>query len=350
MSVHISIDSSALSHNLKCIQVWAPNSRVLAIIKSDAYGHGQLRTAQALSGADALGVASIDAAVVLRQHGIDQPLVLLSGFLEASQLKLIAKYHLDCVIHNWDQLDVLVDLPKGANIRVWLKVDTGMHRLGFDPSEFQQALRVLDACQGVKEIIIMSHLACAGDLASQHNIKQLDCFRALTANLAFERSMLNSAGILNFPSHHYDWVRPGLALYGASPVDNRSSQDLGLRPAMEVSARIIALKPLKAHEPVGYECDYVATCDMQIAVVGLGYADGYPRCIKYGATVLLKDRRCLVIGRVSMNMLCIDVSSVPNVLVGDYVTLWGQGLSVNEVAICAGTIPHDLMCSMRGTF
>lgn len=350
MTVDIAIDLSSLSHNLGCIKTWAPHSRILAIIKSDAYGHGQLRVAQALGEADAFGVASIDAAVFLRQQGIKQPLVLLSGFLAASELSLITKYHLDCVMHHSHQLEHLACLPAGANIRVWLKVDTGMHRLGFDPHEFWQVLKALRKCSGVGEIIIMSHLACAENSQDEHNIKQLKGFEALTANLAFDRSVLNSAGILNFPAHHYEWVRPGLALYGVSPLEDRSAEDLGLKPVMEVKARIIAIKSLNAYEPVGYECDFLSQKNMQIALVGLGYADGYPRSHKEGVFVLLKGKRCPVIGKVSMNMLCIDISSVPNVSIGDCVTLWGKALSINEVANNAGMIAHHLMCSMRGIF
>ncbi|ACL72016.1 alanine racemase [Thioalkalivibrio sulfidiphilus] len=345
------IDLNALRHNLRTARRAAPRSRVMAVIKAEAYGHGMLAVARALAAqADAFAISCIDEARVLREAGVTLPLVVLQGFRDAAQLIEVARLgDVQPVIHSTGQLDVLESAALPAPLRVWLKLDTGMHRLGLPPGEaavLQNRIAALPQVAGVPGL--MTHLACADEPERPETGIQLQVFDAATADLPGERSIANSAAVLRTPAACRDWVRPGIMLYGASPLAGETAQSLDLQPVMTVSAPVVAVKRLAAGDAVGYGGGYVCQSPRTMAVVAMGYGDGYPRHAPSGTPVRVHGRRCALMGRVSMDMLCVDVTEVPGVAPGDDVTLWGEGLPVDEIAAAAGTISYELLCSVGG--
>lgn len=342
----VRIDLDALRHNLNAVRHAAPVRKVMAIIKADAYGHGLLPAAQALTDADALGVARLDEAVRLRDAGITAPIVLLEGFQGAAELREAVARDLTLVIHQTEQIDVLAQaaLPKAPPC--WLKLDTGMHRLGVDLSQAESAYQRLSGlCAGRPGL--MTHLANADDRADPATDEQLARFLPIAAKLHAHTSIANSAGILGFTESHGDWVRPGLMLYGSSPFNQGTGQDLGLRPVMTLSANLIAVRALKAGDAVGYGGVWQCPKAMLIGVVGIGYGDGYPREIALDTPVLVNGKQSRVVGRVSMDMLTVDLSDQAQAKIGDPVILWGAGLAVERVAQAAGTIPYTLLCGIK---
>ncbi len=344
------IDLDALRHNLQRVREAAPGRHVMAIIKANGYGHGMVRVARVLAradtSADAFGVASIDEAIVLREAGIETPITLLEGFFEAQELALIQRYRLGVVIHHAAQLDILEAHPLSTPIPTWLKIDSGMHRLGFAPGKAQDAWRRLKACRWVANPIrLMTHLASADDRYSTQTLTQLECFHAAISGMEGERGIANSAGILGWPQTHAEWVRPGIMLYGASPfVDGAAVGDL--KPVMTLTSKLISVNRFKKGDAIGYAASWVCPQDMPVGVVAIGYGDGYPRHAAPGTPVLVNGKRVPLIGRVSMDMVTVDLSSQPGAQIGDPVTLWGQGLPVEEVARCASTIPYQLLCGV----
>ncbi|MBI3776383.1 MAG: alanine racemase, partial [Gammaproteobacteria bacterium] len=274
------INLSALRLNLQRVRQLAPQARVAAMVKANAYGHGIVRVARALDGADAFGVASIDEALELRSAGISQRIVLVEGVFEAAELALVQQERLDIVVHHEAQLHLLqhAALDSSAPIQVWIKLDTGMHRLGFAPAQLPDALRRLAACSGIApDPILMTHLASADERNSSVTTQQVACFEQFTHAHVSARSMANSAGILAWPSTHYDWVRPGLMLYGISPFSDSSATQEGLAPVMTIKSRLIAVNHYKQGAAIGYGGTWTCPQDMPVGVVAFGYGDGYPR-------------------------------------------------------------------------
>ncbi|MFN3842698.1 MAG: alanine racemase [Rehaibacterium terrae] len=341
------IHLDALRHNLARVRALAPRSRVMAVVKADGYGHGLERVARALEGADAFGVASLADAERLRAAGLSQRIVLLSGFDEPADLPLLRRLSLDTVVHHAAQLAMLEADAGGAPIRCWLKIDSGMHRLGFPPDEVAAVHARLRALPGVDtDIALMTHFASSDEFAGDQTREQIARFAAATATLSGERSLANSAAVLGWPDAHADWVRPGGALYGISVVGGKTGADFGLRPAMTLSSRLIAINRVRGGEKVGYGASWQCPEDMPVGVVALGYGDGYPRHAPSGTPMLVNGVRAPIIGRVSMDLITLDLRGAPDARVGDPVVAWGEGLPVEEIAAAAGTIGYELVCSI----
>ncbi|MCU0977504.1 MAG: alanine racemase [Steroidobacteraceae bacterium] len=341
------IDTAALRHNLGRVRELAPRSKVLAVIKANAYGHGSVPSAVALAGADGFAVARLEEAVALRAAGLRHRIVLLEGVFGTDGLRQAAHHRLDLCVHEPEQLAMLDAWRGDHEFSVWVKVDTGMNRLGFKPAQFPRALSRLSACAAVaKPLTLVTHLANADDRDDATTREQLDLFGRLTAGVPGERSIANSAGTLGWEASRADWVRPGLMLYGVSPFSDTTGQGLGLRPAMRLETTVIAVKDVEAGERVGYGGAWTAPRRSRLAVAAAGYGDGYPRNTPSGTPVLVNEQRAELVGRVSMDMITIDVTHLPRVLVGDVVVLWGGGVPVEQVARAAGTIPYELICGV----
>ncbi len=346
-AVQARINLVALRSNLNRVREVAPGCKVMAIVKANAYGHGALHVAKALFEADSFGVASIEEALALRQSGITHPIVLLEGFFDADELPIIARERFEIVIHHISQLEIFEAATLDSPVTVWLKIDSGMHRLGFSPELFQTVWKRLLQCKNVnKNIRLMTHLACADDQADIATTQQVKLFHLTSKNIKAEKSIANSAGIMGWPSTHMDWVRPGIMLYGASPLMDKNADQLNLKPVMNLCSRLIAVNQYKKGDCVGYGGAWSCPEDMQIGVVAIGYGDGYPRHAASGTPVLVNGCRATLVGRVSMDMVTIDLRSIKNAKVGDPVVLWGDGLSVDEVARCAETISYELLCGV----
>jgi alanine racemase len=341
------VDTAALRHNLARVREVAPGSRVLAVIKANAYGHGIVPTAVALAGADGFAVARLEEGIALRAAGLRQRVLLLEGVFAPEQLQLAAHHDFDIMVHEPAQLSLLESQPAARSFRVWFKIDTGMNRLGFKPAEVPGALARLGACAAVeKPLTLVTHLANADDRDDARTGEQVALFERLVEGVAGERSIANSAGLMGFPATRGGWVRPGLMLYGVSPFASGDGASLGLRPAMTLASRVIAVKRAEAGERVGYGGTWQATRPTRLAIAAVGYGDGYPRNTAAGTAVLVGGRRATLAGRVSMDMIAIDVTDLGPVAVGDEVTLWGPGIPVEDVARAAGTIPYELVCGV----
>jgi alanine racemase len=341
------IDTNALRHNLAVIRARAGRAKVIAVVKANAYGHGLVGSAVALQGADAFAVARLEEALALRAAGIGARILLLQGVFSAAQLREAAHERLDLVVHDETQLALLEESGAADRFALWIKIDSGMHRLGFPPGNFATALARLAALTPpAREVRLLTHLACANERDRQVTRAQLECFRTATRGLNYEVSIANSAGLFGDVPLGCHWVRPGLALYGASPFDDCSSERLGLKPAMTLSSTVIAVRHVARGESVGYGAAWVAARDSRIATIAGGYGDGLHRSLKSGTPVLVGGQRAALAGRVSMDMLAVDVTELPPVAVGTPVVLWGEGLPVEEVARHAGTIAYELLCSV----
>lgn len=345
VAASIELSSTALQHNARKAREYAPKSKLIAVIKANAYGHGALVVAQILAAeVDAFAVARLDEAVALRNAGIKQKILVLQGFSQAEELNVFLQQKLDAVVHSDYQIELLETQPVSAKLSVWLKIDTGMNRLGVQSAQFKSLLARLRAV--VHDIKFMTHFANADNRNDAKTKQQEACFLATIGSESGARSIANSAAIVAWPSAHLDWNRAGLMLYGASPMINESAQALGLKPVMQFCARVIALKEIKKGVAVGYGSTWVAPKDTQIAVISAGYGDGYPRHAKSSTPVLINQQRALLIGRVSMDMLTVDVTGCSSVKIGDQAILWGEGLPIDEIADCADTIAYTLMCGI----
>ena len=372
------INLSALKHNLAQIKLLAPTTKVLAVLKANAYGHGLERIAQALFSdqrenakngdssvkADAIAVARIDEALALRASGITQSIVLLEGFFDSKDLSILSTHNLQTVVHNQQQLDAILAAKLSVPLKVWLKIDTGMHRLGINPDQFKHFYQQLTDSDNVQQgIVLMSHLGCADDKDSNVTQQQISLFEEVTQGCDEERTIANSAGICSWPASHFQWVRPGLLLYGISPLPletpfikdskqllrNESTRNidfLDVKPVMTLKSSLIAIRELNADESIGYGGAWQSKEKTVIGVVAIGYGDGYPRHAKNGTPVLINGRRVPLVGRVSMDMITVDLGIDAKEQVGDVVTLWGEQLSVAEIAQCATTIPYELLCNI----
>lgn len=345
-ATRVELRLSALRHNLAVARRAVPDSRIMAAIKADGYGHGMARVAHALDEADTLAVASIGEAVALRAADVRTPIALLEGFFHADELALIQRLGVTTVVHHAEQLAMLEQATLAAPVHVWLKVDSGMHRLGFQPDHVHEAWARLGHIAGVKRIGFLTHLANADDRNDPATPRQLQAFAEATAGLEGERSVANSAGVLGWPDSRADWARPGIMLYGVSPFVGRVGAQEGLEPVMTLRTELIAVNRVRHSQAVGYGGTFVCPEDMPVGVVAAGYGDGYPRHARTGTPVLVNGKRVPLIGRVSMDMLTVDLRTQPEARVGDPVVLWGDELPVEEVAECADTIAYTLLCGI----
>ncbi len=341
------IDLGALKHNLSIVRKNAPHSKILAVIKANAYGHGLETVAKALVAADGFAVAHFEEAITLREIDKDKPIILLQGFADEVELALLLSHSIEPVIHSFYQIDILEKLELPDTTNVWLKIDTGMNRLGIAHLEMLTAWQRLNAIESLKgRVKIMSHFANADDKSHAGTEEQILLFQTLTMQCNTEKSLANSAGLLHWPDSHMDWVRPGIMLYGVSPCEKESADSFELMPVMTLKSRIIAINQIQKDESIGYGHIWKAKQDTPIAVVGIGYGDGYPRHIKENTPVLINKTRYQIVGRVSMDMLCVELNENHNFNVGDEVVLWGEGLPVEEIAKQAGTIAYELLCQV----
>lgn len=347
------IRASALQQNLAVARQAAPDCSVMAVIKANAYGHGLLETARILESADALAVARLHEAIRLRDGGVQAPLVCLSGFADADELALSRRHAVQPVIHAPYQIELLEQCAKGESLDVWLKIDTGMGRLGIGPDEARAAIaRLTGPGDAVRCVGLMTHLACADVPGDDATIGQIQTFGGSVGGWQGDISIANSAGILGWPdctkvSKHLayagrNWIRPGLMLYGVSPFDGRSAADLGLRPAMSLQARVISVRNLVAGQAVGYGSTWRADRASRVAVLGIGYGDGLPWRAA-GGVVAFDGVLAPIVGRISMDMITIDVTDSPQVNIGDNAVIWGDEVPVESVARQVGTIPYELL-------
>ncbi|WP_024677797.1 alanine racemase [Pseudomonas syringae] len=341
------IDLQALRHNYRLARD-SSGGKALAVIKADAYGHGAVRVAQALEAqADGFAVACIEEALELRAAGIRAPILLLEGFFEADELALIVEHDLWTVVHAIWQLEAIEQAQPGKPLTVWLKLDTGMHRVGLHPSEYRAAYQRLLATGKVARVVLMSHFSCADELNSACSDQQVAVFEAARQGLVAETSLKNSPAVMGWPKIPSDWSRTGIMLYGATPFDQTQPLAERLQPVMTLESKVISVRELPAGEAVGYGATFVSERPLRIGVVAMGYADGYPRHAPTGTPVLIDGQRSRLLGRVSMDMLCVDLTDVPQAGLGSRVELWGKGVLASEVATQAGTIPYQIFCNLR---
>jgi alanine racemase len=341
------IHLGALRRNLARVRERAGQARVMAVVKADGYGHGLERAARALSDADAFGVAALGDGLRLRAAGIDKRIVVLSGPDDVADLAEFRRLQLDAVIHHEAQLAWLEADADKRPLRVWLKIDTGMHRLGFAPSAARDAHARLRALANVDaDIVLMTHFAASDEFDNALTQTQIEAFDAATRDLPGPRALANSAGLLGWPQARCDWIRAGGLLYGLSVVEGKTGVDLGFEPAMTLSAKLIAINRVRRGERVGYAATFECPEDMNIGIAAIGYGDGYPRSAPSGTPVLVGGVRAALAGRVSMDLIGIDLRNAPDARVGDRVVLWGRDLPIEDVAACAGTISYDLTCGM----
>ncbi len=344
--VHINL--SALRHNLSRVRTLAPHSRIMAIIKADGYGHGIERVARALDEADAFGVACLEEATAVRNAGVGKPVVLLEGPYSGEELLRIKSMGIEIVVHDPVQIDMLERCDIQGTLRVWLKIDTGMHRLGINPGILPDCIERLRACRCVDgQIHLMTHLACANEKLHALTDEQLTLFRELTDDYELPRTIANSAAVLSRPDSHADWVRPGIMIYGISPFTGETGADHGLQAVMSFRSELIAVKQLRRGDSVGYGAAWQCPEDMPVGIVAAGYGDGYPRPAPAGTPVLVRGTRTGLAGHVSMDMMAVDLRPVPDATIGDPVVLWGETLPVEEVAASVGTIPYELVSSVQ---
>jgi len=341
------ISNAALQHNLKIAQQAAPNSKVLAVIKSNAYGHGISEIATALSDADGFAVATIQEAIKIRDLYPKKPIIVLQGFLNNDELSLFKKLKLHPVIHSNFQIDLLAskNVILDSDTAYWFKFDSGMGRLGFAVGNFTNELKRLEQCIDKKNIILMSHFANGDDVNDDATKKQLTVFKKITADYNYPKTLANSAGILAWQDSHFDWVRAGIMLYGVSPFNNHSNAE-NLQTVMTLESRLIAINQHKKGDTIGYGGVWTCSHDMEIGVVSIGYGDGYPRHATTGTPVMVNGQKTNIVGRVSMDMICIDLSLVNKVEPGAIVTLWGELLPIETVAEFSNTIAYELLCQV----
>jgi alanine racemase len=372
----ITVDLAAIRANFRTVKQLAPESNILAVVKANAYGHGAVPVAKSIEAyVDKLTVSCVEEATELRQEGISKPIVLLEGVFEASELDWVSANQCEPVIHNEQQLQQLIQADLASPLSVWLKIDTGMHRLGIAPTEVTRFYQALHRSKNVKGVVLLSHFSCADEISGvstglpdalgtpisaptqsftqyQGRIFEQSLGALIDANLTdfdlsdLTCSLANSAAILAWPDYHLDWVRPGIMLYGVSPFSHSQANAEQLVPAMTFSSEITALRSLDAGQSVGYGNTWTAQRPSVIATVAVGYGDGYPRSAKSGTPVLVNGQRARLVGRVSMDLITLDVTDIPSVELGSKVILWGDSLSVNEVANWSDTIGYELVTRM----
>jgi len=347
-NISIRIDLASIRHNLKRVKALAPSSKVIAVVKADAYGHGMFKVLPALRDADAFAVATMEESIALRRSGESKPIMVLQGFRTSSQIYDCIAMNLWPVIHDRYQLELFTNKTL-KNLSCWIKFDTGMSRAGMRVEKAASVHRRLTAAS-VDVVGIMSHLANADNVKDIGNDRQLRQFNAIKWPEDVYKSLANSAATASRNDLQFDWVRPGILLYGASPFEHISAQALGLQPAMRVTAPVISIRDVKRGQRIGYGGRYQCATNMKVAVIGAGYGDGYPRSVPDGTSVMLGNQRCPIVGKISMDSMVVDISELAVPPPIDYpVTLWGHGrLPVDEIAGQSGTIPYELLCGIRG--
>lgn len=341
------IDLQALRHNYQLARE-TTGAKALAVIKADAYGHGAVRCAQALEAdADGFAVACIEEALELREAGIGAPILLLEGFFEASELSLIVEHNLWCVVHSMWQLEAIEQAAIVKPLTVWLKMDSGMHRVGLSPSDYKSGYQRLLSSGKVAHVVLMSHFARADELDCSRSDEQVAIFQEATQGLIAPVSLRNSPAVMGWPNISSDWVRPGILLYGATPFDRPQSVAKQLQPVMTLESKVICVRELPTGEPIGYGGGFVTDRPMRVGVVAMGYADGYPRQAPTGTPVAIDGQPSRLLGRVSMDMLCVDLTDAPHAGLGSHVELWGKHVLASDVAAHAGTIPYQIFCNLK---
>lgn len=341
------INLANLKHNFNTIKNLAPQSKILAMVKSNAYGHGATKIANVLDEADAFGVASLEEALELREAKINKPILLMKSFRDQDELLIANQNNLQITIFNDYQLKILEETNLINPLTVWLKIDTGMHRLGFLPDQVATAHRsLMQNPQVQKPIHLITHFAKSDNPADPKTDEQINLFKEVTENLSGIKSIFNSAATLCQKQFFSNWVRPGIALYGASPLINKTAAELNLKPVMTLCSTIVDIKLISKNEAVGYGGDFICPEDMLVGIVNCGYGDGYPRSAKTGTPVLVNGKRCQIIGRISMDMLAVDLRECKKAKITDPVILWGENLPAEEIAKCAGTIAYELFCRL----
>ena len=346
--IRATVSAGALAHNLLIAKAYAGRAKLWAVLKANAYGHGLERAARALEAADGFAVLDFQEAARLRVAGVAKPILMLEGFFKPVDLPLLAKYALTPVIHNPEQVELLKAADLGGEIEVYIKVNSGMNRLGFPVDGLRAAYNTLRMHRQVRKVSLMTHFADAdgaGGVKAQLDWLE-EMVRPIEGLAHATRSLANSAALIRFAEARADWVRPGIMLYGCSPFADETAVQLDLRPTMTLSSELIATQHLEAGERIGYGFSYEAVGEMTIGVVACGYADGYPRHAPTGTPVLVNGKRARTVGRVSMDMICVDISDIPEAYIGTPVTLWGEGLSADEVAAAAGTVSYELLCAL----
>lgn len=345
------IHLDSMQHNLAQARSCAPQAKIWAVVKADAYGHGLERALRGFASADGLALVELESAIRLRQLGWTKPMLLLEGFFEAADVPMLAEHDIATAVHSIEQVKLLEYTQLYRPIDVYLKMNTGMNRLGFPPAEYAAAWQRLRAIRDVRSITHMTHFANADELEHPRLTiaEQVRRFQQGAAGLAGERSLSNSGGVLHqaelADQLSNDWVRPGIMLYGGTP-GGRSAQDFGLRPTMTLRSEVIGIQHIGPGDTVGYGSRFEAEGPMTIGVVACGYADGYPRSAPHGTPVIVDGVRTTLVGRVSMDMMTVDLTPIPNARIGSKVTLWGDGLPIDDVAQAAGTIGYELMCAL----
>ncbi|EGU9322670.1 alanine racemase [Vibrio parahaemolyticus] len=341
------IDLSALQHNLQRVKAQAPESKVMAVVKANGYGHGLRHVAKHANYADAFGVARIEEALQLRACGVVKPILLLEGFYSPGDLPVLVTNNIQTVVHCEEQLIALEQADLETPVVVWLKIDSGMHRLGVRPEQYDEFISRLKTCPNVaKPLRYMSHFGCADELDSSITPQQIELFMSLTSGCQGERSLAASAGLLAWPQSQLEWVRPGIIMYGVSPFSDKTAQDLGYQPVMTLKSHLIAVREVKKGESVGYGGIWTSERDTKVGVIAVGYGDGYPRSAPNGTPVWVNGRTVPIAGRVSMDMLTVDLGPDATDKVSDEAILWGKELPVEEVANHIGTIAYELVTKL----
>ena len=341
------IDLSALTSNLKLVKKIAKNSKVMAVLKANAYGHGLIESVKAIKSAEGIAILTIEEAVKIRKAGFKNTILLLEGLFAAEDNHQAEKLKLNIVVHNDQQMDYLSGVTLKNPINVHLKINTGMNRLGFPPDQVDYLIENLNANPNVSEITLMTHFATADE--KEGITKQLDCFNRVTNNYNFSSSVANSAALYKFPEARLDWVRPGIMLYGASPFEDISAKKIEVKPVMSLVSKIIAIQDIKKGQAVGYGNNFIAKEDMRIGIVACGYGDGYPRHAKTGTPIFVHNKTTKTVGRVSMDMLYVDLSKIEKAAIGSKVEMWGNHISVDEVAKNSGTVGYELLCNVSAS-
>ena len=340
---YLEINLAAIQSNLSVAKSHAPNSKVLGCVKANAYGHGAVEVAKAIeSSVELLGLANLEEALSLRSSGISAPCLLLEGCFDNEEWITANQQSFACVIHSPEQLQDFLALELPQPMDIWLKLDSGMHRLGFDPDKYLQAHEQMKQSSNCRSIVLMSHFACSEELDNPFNDHQLKVFADATAAIDAPRSLANSAAILTRPDTHFDWIRPGYLLYGNSPMSGETPADRGLIAAMGLYSQVISIRNIDAGEGVGYNQAWHAEKPSTIAVVAIGYGDGYPRNAKNGSPVLIDGQPASTIGNIAMDMMHVDITALSNVTIGSKVELWGPNLPASQVAEHSGMSGYEL--------
>ena len=341
------IDLQALRHNYELAQSLAPKSKTIPMVKANAYGHGLIESVKAIKSAEGIAILTIEEAAKIRKAGFKNTILLLEGLFAAEDIHQAEKLNLNIVVHNDQQMDYLSDVTLKNPINVHLKINTGMNRLGFPPDQVDYLIENLNANPNVSDITLMTHFATADE--KEGITKQLDCFNRVTNNYNFSSSVANSAALYKFPEARLDWVRPGIMLYGASPFEDISAKEIDVKPVMSLMSKIIAIQDIKKGQAVGYGSNFIAKDDMRIGIVACGYGDGYPRHAKTGTPIFVHDKTTKTVGRVSMDMLYVDLSKIEKAVIGSKVEMWGNHISVDEVAKNSGTVGYELLCNISAS-